>query len=719
MYYPVESAQLGSQITQIILKSPDPQTLLATIAKALGEIFQVDTCLIAEVVNRAATNQVGLWCADAHQDREQEYQEQLIKYPMLTDDWVGEEPRAISDLQASNSAQIIGYGLPIKSLLMIRTRFQSERNGLILLGRNQPYEWTNYDRELLGVASEPIAIAISQVHLTQQTLAAARHQHLLKHLSLLMSGTSQLKKILQVATTGIAQALQVNRGFILLLKDTSTLVKGRSSHKLPKIKVDVAYQWSEETTGKSDHRGRTSQLSKQSFWLADSYWCQQALRNAPEPIVVVDGRNYLPAGFADQSLLGLKYQQSIPSTEREEIDLRHSNPPREEKTDESFSEYSNSLDYRDSTRQTSLALYSPTLPQDKITSIFDWEIMPATVIFPLLGSKSKKSESTTILGFLVLQNPQPRPWLPDELDLIQWVSRQVSSVILQNQALDTKQTLVKYPNPTAQLQHPQPTNQELDEKKHQHLEQVQELNQLKEEFMSTMSHELRTPLTTMTLAIRMLRQAKLPSKRREKYLEILEEQCNREIELINDLLSLQQLESDSSHIQPQKIDLFLFIRKLAESFQAKWTDKGLTLIVETPFGALDKSQEHSLILEIDPDSLNRILWELLTNAGKYSYPNTTVYLQIIHPVQSPINQVVFTLTNTGASISPTDMKYIFDKFRRGQDATQKAVQGTGLGLALVKCLVQRLDGTIEVSSLPCDDSQSYLTSFTVTLPQFP
>lgn len=99
------------------------------------------------------------------------------------------------------------------------------------------------------------------------------------------------------------------------------------------------------------------------------------------------------------------------------------------------------------------------------------------------------------------------------------------------------------------------------------MDQLQELNQLKEEFISTMNHELRTPLTAMSLAIRMLRQPKLPAKRRQKYLDILEQQCNQEIELINDLLSLQQLESNPAYIQKQSLDIILLIQTVAQDFQ--------------------------------------------------------------------------------------------------------------------------------------------------------
>jgi signal transduction histidine kinase len=86
----------------------------------------------------------------------------------------------------------------------------------------------------------------------------------------------------------------------------------------------------------------------------------------------------------------------------------------------------------------------------------------------------------------------------------------------------------------------------------------------------------------MSLAIRMLRQPTLPPERRQKYLEILEQECNKEIELINDLLSLQQLEADQASIQLEKIDLIRLLDPLAQSFEQKWADKRLTLKVESP-----------------------------------------------------------------------------------------------------------------------------------------
>jgi signal transduction histidine kinase len=291
--------------------------------------------------------------------------------------------------------------------------------------------------------------------------------------------------------------------------------------------------------------------------------------------------------------------------------------------------------------------------------------------------------------------------------LTNWVSAQASNAIIQSQTLRHVQALVS--ERTAQLQRSLEVQAKLYEKTRQQIDQLRHLNQLKDEFLSTMSHELRTPLTKMALAIRMLRQVELPRDRREKYLEILEQQCTQEINLINDLLDLQQLESKKSHFQPQKIDLKHLIGELAGAFTEQWADKGLRLEVDLP--------QRSLLFASDFDSLNHILRELLTNAGKYSEPDSIVRLQVTHEIDRAVSQIVFSVCNTGSGISLEEQTHIFEKFWRGSRANQQVIPGTGLGLALVKCLVQHLNGTITVSSCPTEEDQFCETCFTITLPQ--
>lgn len=666
-----DSAQIGQQITHIIQTSPEPQILLARIAKAVGEIFQVDSCLIVAllfgergapaekpadslIANPPVTTQLAFWCADDYQTTlPLRYQEQLLAHPVLKEGLTGTQLLAISDLQASDTWEAMGWGgdvLRARAILRNHTRFQSGVNGMIILGRSQPYEWTMSEQELLSSVSESVAIAISQIQLHQQVQAATRHQTLLNQLSLAIHNNLNLHEILQMAISGTTQALKVDRGLLLLFKYSNPLFNSQPSAFLPKTQVTVAYEWSEKSAKDIQ---KASTLLNQSFWLSDSSWCQQAFNKAPEAIVIADHQ-----------------------------------------------------------------FYSPTLDVGKDNlSIFEREMMPALLMVPLVGTPSKVA-ATTVFGFLVLQHHHPRHWYSDELNMVKWVSTQISATLIQNQTLQHVQSLVK--DRTAQLQGSLDVQAKLYEKTCQQIDQLQQLNLLKDEFISTISHELRTPLTAMSLAIRMLRQPNVPLERRAKYLSILEQECNKEIDLINDLLSLQRLESHQSQLQAQKIDLISLIKELTQSFEEKWADKRLTLTVNYDYPARSQStgEAQSLMLNTDPNSLTRILLELLTNAGKYSDPDTTVCLQVTHKVRQSFNQVVITLTNTGLGISPADLNHIFDKFRRGQGVTQQAVKGTGLGLALVKCLVEHLKGTIDVSSFPSENSQTSQTSFTLTLPQF-
>ena len=331
-----------------------------------------------------------------------------------------------------------------------------------------------------------------------------------------------------------------------------------------------------------------------------------------------------------------------------------------------------------------------------IAPLFEPERMPSLLMVPL-ESKNK------LLGFITLQHNQPRVWQPDEIEFAELVGAQVSSAIIQTETLRQVESLVE--ERTAQLQQSLELQAKLYEITRRQIEKLREMNQRMDEFLSTLSHELRTPLTSMMLAIRMLREADLPPDRRAQYLNILEQQCTQETSLINDLLALQELESKQVTIQLQKVDLKQVITDVSQSFHQRWASKGLTLEIELP--------PRSPMFNTDLASLNRVLLELLTNAGKYSEPNSNVLVKVVLQAGQ---QIAITICNSGAGISAEELPHIFEKFRRGQGVTQNAVPGTGLGLALVKNLVQHLNGTIEASS-SLTGAQSHETRFTVTLPQ--
>lgn len=334
----------------------------------------------------------------------------------------------------------------------------------------------------------------------------------------------------------------------------------------------------------------------------------------------------------------------------------------------------------------------------KAAPLFAIEELPAVLLVPL-ESQGK------ILGFLVLQQSVIRNWQPAELNLVEMVCAQVSNAIIQSQTLRQVQTLVD--ERTAKLQSSLELQAKLHERTRQYVEQLRKLNELKDEFLSNMSDRLRYPLTNMLMSIRNLRLPGIAPERQSKYLDILEQECSKEINLINDLLTLQKLESPHEAPLLQSIDLNTRIQDIAASFEKKLAEKGLRISVDLP--------EDSLKLQTELESFDRILQELLTNACKYSEHDTIVRLEAAHRVDQQIDQVIIKVTNIGRAISEEEATYIFDKFRRGKG---RWTPGTGLGLALVKSLVQHLNGAIAVESLPISDSEQSEICFTLTLPQF-
>ncbi|MEP0911884.1 PAS domain-containing sensor histidine kinase [Leptolyngbya sp. GB1-A1] len=238
----------------------------------------------------------------------------------------------------------------------------------------------------------------------------------------------------------------------------------------------------------------------------------------------------------------------------------------------------------------------------------------------------------------------------------------------------------------------------------QAIAELERVNRLKDEFLSTVSHELRTPVSNMKLSMRMLEVAMQranfePDARLLQYLSILNQECDREINLINDLLDLQKLEANKRELTLEPIDLENWLPRLIEPFQERAQNRQQQLRLELPKSSLPK-------LTSDPSSLDRILAELLNNACKYTPPGGQIVLQAALDSQ----KILLTVCNSGIKIPIDELPRIFDKFYRVPSTDPWKQGGTGLGLALVQKLVKHLQGAIQV------ESSAAQTVFTVTLP---
>ncbi len=230
----------------------------------------------------------------------------------------------------------------------------------------------------------------------------------------------------------------------------------------------------------------------------------------------------------------------------------------------------------------------------------------------------------------------------------------------------------------------------------QQINELEQLNRLKDDFLSTVSHELRTPISNIKMVSKML-QTNPPEPQRSKYLSILEHECQRESDLINDLLDLQRLEASSAElVKDDYLSLPETVAALIEPFQTRAQQQHQELTVSLQLGLRPILTHHS--------SLTRILSELLANACKYTPANGRIELDI----RSTKQGTRFTVRNE-SPIPSTELDRIFQKFYRIPHADPWKQGGTGLGLALVKKLVERLEGTIKAES--CQQ----WTTFTVTL----
>ncbi|WP_392533571.1 ATP-binding protein [Nostoc sp. C117] len=277
--------------------------------------------------------------------------------------------------------------------------------------------------------------------------------------------------------------------------------------------------------------------------------------------------------------------------------------------------------------------------------------------------------------------------------------------------------------------------------------ELEKLNKLKEDFLLTTSHEMRTPLSNIKMAISVLenildRQPVLNadtlvnSEIAGRYLSIMRDQCEQELDLVDDLLHLRMIDADAYPLELTLIQLQNWLPHIVEAFEARVQDKQQMLQISIPPDLPP--------LVSDLASLTEIISELLNNACKYTPTNEQIRIsiEIVHITKNLINkdtessqannlQIPFfqiTISNSGVEISPEEQSRIFDPFyqiskNRRQEQSQVFDQiyqvgqrdrrqygGTGLGLALVKRLVQYLQGTIEVTSY-----QGW-TSFIVQLP---
>lgn len=235
-------------------------------------------------------------------------------------------------------------------------------------------------------------------------------------------------------------------------------------------------------------------------------------------------------------------------------------------------------------------------------------------------------------------------------------------------------------------------------------EELVRLNRLKSLFLSISAHDLRTPLTAISgyasLMLDILPNDTNPSIK--NYLKIVTHQAGRLNSMISDFLDLDQIEEGQLKLEPEPLDLREIVEGVTHVMQINANNRETDLITNLP--------EKPLILWADRDKLYRVIYNLVGNAIKYTPRQGRVEVQ----VESDGDQVVLRVIDNGRGLTEAQLANLFQIYYRTEDAKKSKAQGTGLGLYIVKMLVEAHQGQVTVASQPERGS-----TFTVILPKQP
>ncbi|WP_367284684.1 hybrid sensor histidine kinase/response regulator transcription factor [Arcicella rosea] len=235
-------------------------------------------------------------------------------------------------------------------------------------------------------------------------------------------------------------------------------------------------------------------------------------------------------------------------------------------------------------------------------------------------------------------------------------------------------------------------------------EKAIEMDELKSRFFTNISHEFRTPLSLIIDPLDYLMSGKNLAGKEKTYYQIIHRNASRLLQLINELLAFRKLESGTRQLAIQHQDIVLFIRQLLSAFELRAEKRQIKLHFE--------SENESLFMGFDAEVLSTILYNLVSNALKFSGEKGEIWIRL-HAQSPQMNDVSISVKDNGSGIPANMIDRIFDPFVQADNHVQKSLEGTGLGLALTKELVELHQGNISVSSEPF-----IATCFTFTLKGF-
>jgi len=230
--------------------------------------------------------------------------------------------------------------------------------------------------------------------------------------------------------------------------------------------------------------------------------------------------------------------------------------------------------------------------------------------------------------------------------------------------------------------------------------EAERLGHLKDEFLATLSHELRTPLNSIQGWATVLRQKSASPADMTRGLETIERNVRAQAQIVNDLLDMSRIISGKIHLEVQPLQIHEVVSQAVESIRQSAETKGIRMqsILDSSIG----------LVRGDVNRLQQVLWNLLSNAIKFTPRGGRVQV-VLERVNSHLEIVI---EDTGIGISPDFLPFVFDRFRQADPSTTRRYGGLGLGLSIVKSLVELHGGGVRVKSA----GENLGSTFTVSLP---
>lgn len=230
--------------------------------------------------------------------------------------------------------------------------------------------------------------------------------------------------------------------------------------------------------------------------------------------------------------------------------------------------------------------------------------------------------------------------------------------------------------------------------------EAEQANRTKDEFLATLSHELRTPLSAILGWSHLVRSGKLDEAHMARALETIERNARSQSQLIDDLLDVSRIITGKLQIEARPVDLNAVIEAAIDAVRPAFEAKAIHFETEVDADAG--------LVAGDPNRLQQIFWNLFSNAVKFTPEQGEVSVK----AKRTPSGVRISVSDSGVGITPEFLPYIFDRFRQADGSTTRVHGGLGLGLSIVKHLVQLHQGAVEVES----QGKNKGACFTITLP---